>query len=329
MCSEKQNLEIDENYFDSYAHFGIHEEMLKDKTRTLSYRNAIIKNRELFKDKVVLDVGCGTGILSMFSAQAGAKLVIGVDMSNIIEKARVIIKENCLDDKILLIKGKIEDVSLPVDKVDIIISEWMGYFLLYETMLNSVLFARDKYLVEGGLMFPDKASMHLCAIEDGEYKQTKIYFWEDVYGFDMSCIQKDALKEPLIDYIDPNTITTDICIFKEIDLKTVSVKDLSFKTPFTITLSRDDQVHGFVSYFECVFSACERPITLSTSPFQRRTHWKQTIFYIKNDILGKKNKHIKGEIQCLPHPKNLRHLKIEIQYSYDGKEKETCVFNFC
>jgi hypothetical protein len=48
---------------------------------------------------------------------------------------------------ITLIRGKIEDVSLPVEKVDIIISEWMGYCLFYESMLNSVLFARDKWLV--------------------------------------------------------------------------------------------------------------------------------------------------------------------------------------
>jgi len=67
-------------YFDSYAHFGIHEEMLKDQVRTLSYRNAIYQNINLFKDKVVLDVGCGTGILCMFAAKAGAKQVIGVDM---------------------------------------------------------------------------------------------------------------------------------------------------------------------------------------------------------------------------------------------------------
>ena len=71
-------------YFDSYAHFGIHEEMLKDEVRTISYRNAILRNKHLFEGKVVLDVGCGTGILSMFAAQAGARLVIGVDMSGII-----------------------------------------------------------------------------------------------------------------------------------------------------------------------------------------------------------------------------------------------------
>lgn len=65
-------------YFDSYAHFGIHEEMLKDEVRTMAYRNAIMQNRHLFKGKVVLDIGCGTGILCMFAAQAGAAKVIGV-----------------------------------------------------------------------------------------------------------------------------------------------------------------------------------------------------------------------------------------------------------
>ena len=65
-------------YFDSYAHFGIHEEMIKDEVRTTTYRNAMVHNQHLFKGKVVLDIGCGTGILSMFAARAGAAKVIGV-----------------------------------------------------------------------------------------------------------------------------------------------------------------------------------------------------------------------------------------------------------
>ncbi len=61
--------------------------------------------------------------------------------------AKEIIKNNGLSDKITVLKGKMEEIVLPVEKVDIIISEWMGYFLLYESMLDSVLWARDKYLV--------------------------------------------------------------------------------------------------------------------------------------------------------------------------------------
>lgn len=48
---------------------------------------------------------------------------------------------------ITVLKGKMEELELPVPKVDIIISEWMGYFLLFENMLNTVLYARDKWLV--------------------------------------------------------------------------------------------------------------------------------------------------------------------------------------
>jgi ribosomal protein L11 methylase PrmA len=60
--------------------------------RTQSYMEAILGNRSIFKDKVVLDVGCGTGILSMFAARAGARLVVAVDMSDVIDKAREIAK---------------------------------------------------------------------------------------------------------------------------------------------------------------------------------------------------------------------------------------------
>jgi type I protein arginine methyltransferase len=161
-------------YFDSYSHFGIHEEMLKDSVRTKTYMKAITLNRHLFRDKIVLDVGCGTGILCMFAAQAGAKHVYGVDMASIIVQAKEIVHENGFDSVITLIQGKIEEVSLPVASVDIIISEWMGYFLIYESMLDTVIFARDKWLTKGGLIFPDHASLHICAIEDAEYRHDKV-----------------------------------------------------------------------------------------------------------------------------------------------------------
>ena len=52
-------------------------------------------------------------------------------------------RKNGLESKITVLKGKMEEIKLPVEKVDIIVSEWMGYFLLYESMLDSILWARD------------------------------------------------------------------------------------------------------------------------------------------------------------------------------------------
>lgn len=66
--------------------------MFQDKVRTESYRDFMYQNTDLFKDKVVLDVGCGTGILSMFAARSGAKQVISVDQSDVVYQAMDIIR---------------------------------------------------------------------------------------------------------------------------------------------------------------------------------------------------------------------------------------------
>lgn len=121
-----------------------------------------------------------------------------------------------------------EEITLPVPKVDIIISEWMGYFLLYESMLDSVLWARDKYLVEGGKMLPDRAQLYVAAIEDGNYKNQKMTFWNDVYGVDMSCLTPTVMKEPLVDTVDSQMIMSDSCKILDLDLVRCKKSDVNF-----------------------------------------------------------------------------------------------------
>ena len=79
-------------YFSSYSSFHIHEEMLKDTVRTRSYQRAIMDNPEDFKDKIVMDIGAGTGILSIFAAKAGAKHVYAIEFAEIAIFAKEIIK---------------------------------------------------------------------------------------------------------------------------------------------------------------------------------------------------------------------------------------------
>lgn len=85
--------------------------------RTEGYRDAILKNPSLFKGKTVLDIGCGTGILSIFAAQAGAAKVIGIDCSGMADFATKIVAENGLDGVVSIIKGKVEEITLPVATV--------------------------------------------------------------------------------------------------------------------------------------------------------------------------------------------------------------------
>ncbi|KAF5726047.1 protein arginine N-methyltransferase 1.2 [Tripterygium wilfordii] len=234
-------------YFDSYSHFGIHEEMLKDVVRTKTYQNVVYQNKFLFKDKVVLDVGAGTGILSLFCAKAGAAHVYAVECSQMADMAKEIVETNGFSNVVTVLKGKIEEIDLPIAKVDIIVSEWMGYFLLFENMLNTVLYARDKWLVNDGVILPDKASLYLTAIEDAEYKEDKIEFWNNVYGFNMSCIKRQAMTEPLVDTVDQNQIVTNCQLLKTMDISKMVPGPRSRSTHWKQT----------VLYLEDVLTICE------------------------------------------------------------------------
>lgn len=318
---EKDNTSKD-YYFDSYAHFGIHEEMLKDEVRTKCYMNAIEKNKHLFAGKIVLDVGCGTGILSMFAARAGASKVFAVECSSIVEQAKIIIRDNGFEDRIEVLRGKMEDIVLPVEHVDIIISEWMGYFLLYESMLDTVLYARDKYLRPGGIVLPDKAVLYICAIEDSDYKKEKIDFWDNVYGFNMRVIKDIALSEPLVDSVDSKSVLSDAVPILRLDLATCTKEDLAFNASFTLRVQRNDYCDAFVAFFETGFTQIHKPIVLTTSPHGKYTHWKQTVFYLKDSLTVNNGEIIEGNINCRPNGRNPRDLDITISHRFTGTHSE-------
>ena len=310
-------------YFNSYSSYYIHEQMLKDKIRTGTYRDAILKNPEVFKDKIVLDIGSGTGILSIFAAKAGAKHVYGIEFADIADYANEIIKKNKLSDKITIIKSKVEDVKLPVDKVDIIISEWMGYFLLYESMLDTVLLARDKWLQKDGYMLPDHATITLAGIEDIDYKRSKINFWENVYNVDMSCYKNAVIGEPLVEVCPKKLINSSSCRILDIDLYTVKKEDLDFSSTYEITFTRDnDRFSGLVAWFDTGFTKLNNKFNLTTSPYHTSTHWSQTIFYTKNDLRVNKGDKVTGSIAVKKAKINFRQLDIKISYNVPKGKNE-------
>ncbi|KAL4642004.1 protein arginine N-methyltransferase 3 [Arapaima gigas] len=311
----------DEAYFSSYGHYGIHEEMLKDRVRTESYRDFMYLNPEVFRDKVVLDVGCGTGILSMFAAKSGAKKVIGVDQSEIIYQAMDIVRSNNLEDTITLVKGRIEEVELPVKKVDIIISEWMGYFLLFESMLDSVLHARDLYLAEGGSVYPDQCTLSLVAVGDVQKHQERIAFWDDVYGFKMACMKKAVLPEAAVEVVKPETLISEPAVIQTIDCNMVCISELEFATDFNLRITDSAQCTAIVGYFDIFFNKnCDHKVMFSTGPLCTKTHWKQTVFLLESPIPVQSGENLQGRISIRKNRKDPRALLITITL---GDKKQT------
>jgi type I protein arginine methyltransferase len=330
----------DTGYFQSYSYNAIHESMIKDRIRTDAYRDFIYEHKHLFKDKIVLDVGCGTGILSMFCAKAGAKLVLAVDNSDIIDKARENVFKNGLQDTVKCLRGKIEEITLTVPKVDIIVSEWMGYCLLYESMLDSVIYARDHYLAPDGLMVPSHASLRVAPLADSDLKASHIDFWRDVYGFDMTAMLERAHEEVLVRVADEKELAADNVALLELDLHTTEVKDLSFTKPFSTTWKEGFKLlEGFVIWFDIIFgtsrtqtvpsgmAAAEAKkaglVAFSTGPFSEATHWQQGIFLIKDPADGfEAGEQVQGEVTYLKKVGLERSLDIEISWSKVGQGQE-------
>ena len=304
-------------YFNSYSSHHIHEEMLKDQARTMAYQRAIEGNPIDFKDKIVLDIGCGTGILSLFAAKAGAKHVYAVDNAEIALFAREIVKQNGYDNKITVFKGKVEEIDFPFKEgeVDIIISEWMGYFLLYESMLDCVLNARDKYLnKKTGKMLPDRAQMYMAAIEDSEYMNEKKGFWDNVYGFDMRIMASSIFKDPMVDTVPSNAVMSDACCILDIDLVNMKPGEVNFSSFYKLKMNYTDKIHAVVVWFDTTFSNLENPVVLTTSPMKKSTHWKQTVLYLERPIEVRKGDTLYGSIAVRQDKVNFRELNIKVSY---------------
>jgi hypothetical protein len=281
----------------------------------------------------------------MFCAKAGAKLVIAVDRSEIINKARENIFHNGLSNQITCLKGLIEEVTLPVDKVDIIVSEWMGYALLYEAMLPSVLYARDKYLKPDGLLVPSHASLFLAPVCDSEYICDSITFWRDVYGFDMKAMQAGIFDDARMLVMPEKTIAGTTSMFKHLDLHTIKVEDLVFTANWKSVISKDaESIDGFLVWFDIYFgtshttqiepvdassqawiAAGKDRVAFTTGPFGKATHWMQCLLLDKAHskvITETEAREVNGELSFVTADDNPRALTLHVKWTRDAKQQQ-------
>lgn len=285
---------LHDEYFQTYNQLSVHTLMLGDAPRVGAYAAALKAHRPTIEGKVVLDVGAGSGILSLLAAKHGlAARVYAVEatpaMANL---ARQLVAHNGLGDVVQVVEGLAEDVSLP-EKVDVIVSEWMGFYLIHESMLESVLVARDRWLRPGGLMLPGRARIWASPVEAEELR-CEIEAYKSMHGLDLEPVGTAELErrcaEPQVESVDAGRLLAAPKMIADFgDLHTLAASATTkLEVDVQFLTLRAGCAAGVAFWFDVGFAsreqsagpgACEE-LVLCTSPGAPATHWKQTVVYL-------------------------------------------------
>ncbi|XP_017966774.1 histone-arginine methyltransferase CARMER isoform X2 [Drosophila navojoa] len=290
-------------YFQFYGYLSQQQNMMQDYVRTSTYQRAILGNAIDFQDKVVLDVGAGSGILSFFAVQAGAAKVYAIEASNMAQYAQQLVESNNVQHKISVIPGKIEEIELP-EKVDVIISEPMGYMLYNERMLETYLHAR-KWLKPHGKMYPTHGDLHIAPFSDEslyseQYNKANFWYQSAFHGVDLTTLHKEGMKEyfrqPIVDTFDIRICMAKsvrhVCDFlndKEDDLHVIDI-------PLEFHILQTGICHGLAFWFDVEFSGSSQNVWLSTSPTAPLTHWYQVRCLLPMPIFIKQGQTLTGRV---------------------------------
>lgn len=316
----------DDQYFEAYNSMSVHEVMLNDKPRMNFYKSVLAESE--IKNHVVVDVGAGSGVLSCWAAKAGAKHVFSIEASSIRNILPRIFEENCIQDVVSLLPYSVEQLvkngvesfiqkfsflkSHPTG-VSVIVSEWMGFYLLHEGMLEAVLKARDFFVeVNKALgvstpiqLIPSKGSIQAAPISLNPLHDENKKKWENIYGLNFSCLGALALEEKLESSSPVIETFPDSCLIHEgqeachFDFSSMTCDELDhlisscefhFSTSerFQEILLQSSTGSVSVDGILVWFSVSYKTHTLDTSPSSPPTHWKQTAILLPKEYRDNK-----------------------------------------
>jgi protein-L-isoaspartate O-methyltransferase len=175
-----------------YAELEVHRTMIRDRVRTEAFRRAI--ELVVRPGDVVLDVGAGSGILSLFAARAGAARVYAVERTTVAALAEGLAAANGAAEIVRVIHGDVMDVELP-GPVDVIVSEWLGGFGIDEGLLVPVIAARDRWLKPGGVMIPRSVTAWTALVQDRYSGEMVEFLRDNPYGLQLADLVEATVNE--------------------------------------------------------------------------------------------------------------------------------------
>jgi enediyne biosynthesis protein CalE3 len=253
-----------------------HRELLGDERRTHAYREAI--RRVVRPGDIVLDIGCGSGVLSFFACQAGASRVFALEKGHIADAATMLVRHLGLADRVTVLHEESTKVDLPTP-VDVLVTETMGALGLDEYILGYVLDARRRLLRPGAAIVPHRLVLTFVPVELPAAHDRHIASWSRrPYGLDLAPLGVFASNVVYSVDISGETHLATPADLIEIDL--TSFEETLVRGRASFDAVRNADLHGFGLWFTATLAD---DITLSNRE-PRQTHWGQAFLPLEQPI---------------------------------------------
>jgi len=267
-----------------YAELEVHRTMICDRVRTEAFRRAI--DAVVRPGDVVLDVGAGSGILSLFAARAGAARVYAVEATTIAVVAEQLAAANGVSDIVRVIEGDVLDIELP-EKVDVIVSEWLGGFGIDEGMLVPVIAARDRWLKPGGTMIPRSVTAWTALVHDRYVGEAVQFLRDNPYGLRLDNLVEMTINEIFYSgtfrHLAVDDRRSEPSALWTTDANLVTFDEAQAPHEAEVVLQVNE--HGWANALALWFSAELAPGTsLRVGPGDPPTHWGMTTAPLRGPV---------------------------------------------
>jgi hypothetical protein len=251
-----------------------HRELLLDAVRTSAYRDAI--QHFVDQDSVVLDLGTGSGILSFFACEAGARRVFAVDGTHSADTAALLTRQLGLSSRMQVFHDHSSKVELP-EPACLLVTETLGSFAFNEHILSSVIDARARLLRPGATIIPQRIDLFLVPVELPAVFDRHVGWWiEKRYGFDLSPLAVFASNVIYVADVDAGAFLAPPANVISTDLATVTSANVSGRAHFN--MARGGVLHGFAGWFRATLA----PGVELSNERPGMTHWSHAFLLLES-----------------------------------------------